>query len=45
MGYRVELLGISDFLPVQYIGLDKDYSDTGHIEGLYIKEHTLDRKI
>lgn len=34
MGYRVELLGISDFLPVRYICLDKDYSDTGPIKGL-----------
>ena len=32
MGYRVELLGISDFLHVQYTCLDKDYSDTGHIK-------------
>ena len=37
MGYRVELLGISDFLRVQYTCLDKDYSDTGPIKGLYLK--------
>ena len=43
MGYRVELLGISDFLPVQYTNsslsscLDKDCSDTGPIKGLYLK--------
>ena len=37
MGYRVELLGISDFLPVYYICLDKDYSNTGPIKGLYLK--------
>ena len=34
MGYRVELLGISDFLLVQCTCLDKDYSDTGPINGL-----------
>ena len=34
MGYRVEILGISDFLQVQYTCLDKDYSDTGPIKGL-----------
>ena len=37
MGYRVEILGISDFLPVQYTRLDMDYSDTGPIKGLYLK--------
>ena len=34
MGYRVELLEIFDFLPVQYTCLDKDYSDIGPINGL-----------
>ncbi len=36
MGYRVELLGISDFLPVQYTNSNKDYSNTGPIKGLYL---------
>ena len=30
MGYRLELLGILEFLPIQY-------SDTGPIKGLYLK--------
>lgn len=37
MGYRVEILGISDFLHVQYICLNKDYFDTSLIKGLYLK--------
>ena len=37
MGYRGELLGISDFLPIQCICLYKDYSNTDPIKGLYLK--------
>ncbi len=51
MGYRVELFGISDFLPVHtyitqiLIALDKDYSDIGPVKGLYLKStrSSLDR--
>jgi hypothetical protein len=46
MGYRVELFGISDFLPVQPYGTAVQYSYTVQVyKRIILEEHMLDRKI